>query len=161
MKLYIKQKVFSWRDKFVIKDENDHDKYSAEGEIITWGRKLHIYNARGNEVAYIRQKLFTFMPRYDIEVNGQTYTLVREFSFLHPKLRLEGLPWTMEGNFMAHDYQLKDNNDIVMIISKHWFTWGDSYELDIINPRNELLCLCIALAIDCMNAGSSSTTSTN
>ena len=26
---------------------------------------------------------------------------------------------------------------------------GDSYELDIADPRNELLCLCVALAVDC------------
>ncbi|MCL1808016.1 MAG: hypothetical protein FWG31_09995 [Oscillospiraceae bacterium] len=29
------------------------------------------------------------------------------------------------------------------------FSWGDSYELDIADPQNELLCLCVALAVDC------------
>ena len=56
---------------------------------------------------------------------------------------------------MAHEYSLEDYKGIVMSMSKHWFTWGDSYELDIVDPDNEVLCLCIALAIDCMNADSS------
>ena len=36
-----------------------------------------------------------------------------------------------------------------MRLSKKWFSWGDSYELDIADQRNELLCLCVALAVDC------------
>ena len=51
MKLYIKQKVFSWGDKFTVKDSNGEDRYYVEGEIFSWGKKLHVYDMRGNEVA--------------------------------------------------------------------------------------------------------------
>ena len=30
---YIRQKVFSWRDKFSVKDENGEDVFHVEGEI--------------------------------------------------------------------------------------------------------------------------------
>ena len=33
-------------------------------------------------------------------------------------------------------------------IHKVWFTWGDSYELDIPDSRNEVLALSVVLAID-------------
>ena len=39
---YIRQKVFSWRDKFSVKDENGEDVFQVEGEIISLGRKLHM-----------------------------------------------------------------------------------------------------------------------
>jgi uncharacterized protein YxjI len=39
-----------------------------------------------------------------------------------------------------------------MSLSKKWFTWGDSYELDIADPRDEVLCLCITLSVDCVLA---------
>ena len=29
------------------------------------------------------------------------------------------------------------------------FSWGDSYELNITDNQNELMCLCVALAVDC------------
>lgn len=155
MKLYIKQKFFSWTDRFFIKDENQNDKYYAEGEFFSWGRKLHIYNIKGKEIAYIKRQLFTFLPRYTIEIAGNTYVIVKHFSWFKPKFSIEGLPWTMEGDFMAHEYALSDKVGIIMSMSKHWFTWGDFYEIDISDPKHELLCLCIALTIDCMNADSS------
>lgn len=161
MKLYIKQKVFSWRDRFFIKDEYNNDKYYAEGEIFSWGRRLHIYDMNGNKVAFIRQKLFTFMPKCYIETNGDTFMIISQFNFFRPKYRFEGLPWTMEGRVMAHEYQVLNNGKLIMNMSKHWFTWGDSYELNIVNPNDKLKCLCIALAIDVMNAGSSSNSNIN
>ena len=30
MKLYLKQKVFSWRDRFYAKDENNNDRYTLK-----------------------------------------------------------------------------------------------------------------------------------
>ena len=82
MKLYIKQQVFSWADRFYIKDENGSDRFYAEGEIFSWGKKLHIYDLTGNEVAFIGQKLMSFMPRYSIEINGQVICEVNQkFTF--------------------------------------------------------------------------------
>ncbi|MCL2513895.1 MAG: LURP-one-related family protein [Oscillospiraceae bacterium] len=152
MKLYIKQKAFSWRDKFFIKDEWGSDRYYAQGELFAWGRKLHLYDMAGNEAAFIRQKMLTWRPRYYIELGGHTYGLVKEITFLKQKYFIEGLPWGITGDFLAHEYEITDGAYWVMRLSKHWFTWGDSYEVEIRDPRNELLCLCIVLGIDCVNA---------
>ena len=35
-----------------------------------------------------------------------------------------------------------------MKLRKHWFTWGDSYELDIPDDHDALLALCIAVSVD-------------
>ena len=155
MKLYIKQKVFSWRDKFAVWDEQEQERWFAQGELFSWGRKLHICDTGGREAAFIRQKLMSFLPRYFIEIGGNVYTLVKEFTLFRPRYRLEGMPWTMSGEFLAHEYEVTDGAECVMRMSKHWFTWGDSYELDIPRPENELLALCVALAVDCMNADAS------
>jgi uncharacterized protein YxjI len=152
MRLYIKQKVFSWRDRFAVWDEQEQERWFAQGELFSWGRKLHICDAGGSEAAFIRQKLMSFLPRYFIKIGGNVYTLAKEFTFFRPRYRLEGSPWTMSGNFLAHEYEVTDGTEYVMRMSKHWFTWGDSYELDIPHPEDELLALCVALAVDCMNA---------
>ena len=152
MKLYIKQKVFSWRDKFFIKDEAGNDRFYAEGEFFTWGRKLHVYNMAGQEVAFIRRKMWTFLPKYYIETGGQTYMLVKEFTFFKQRFYLDGTPWAVQGDFWAHEYSINDGVSDVMRMSKHWFTWGDSYELDIPDPKDEILCLCVTLGIDCIQA---------
>ena len=50
MKLYMKQKVFSIKDRFYIKDEFEKDRYYVEGEFFTIGKKLHLYDMNGNVV---------------------------------------------------------------------------------------------------------------
>jgi len=156
MQLHIKQKAFSWRDRFAVKDAAGNDRWYAQGELFSWGRKLHVYDAFGNEAAFLRQKMWTFLEqKYVIELAGQSMdpplALVKEFG-LRRRYRLDGLPWRMDGDFWAHEYTLHAGGGEIMRISKEWFTWGDSYRLDIADPRHELLCLCVALAVDCMNA---------
>jgi uncharacterized protein YxjI len=126
--------------------------YSAEGELFSWGKKLHVYSPSGEEVAFIQRKLWTWLQRYIIQVDGAEYTLVKEFSFLRAKFRIEGLPWTATGNFWEHEYSFMSGTETIMNMRKQWFTWGDSYELNIADGTNPLLCLCLALSIDCMLA---------
>ena len=38
MKYYIKQKVFSWNDRFTVKDSQGEDVYSIESQIFSWGK---------------------------------------------------------------------------------------------------------------------------
>jgi len=150
MKLYLKQQVFSWVDRFCVKDEEGIDKFTVEGQLFSLGKQLHIYDVNENPIAHIRQQLLRFMPRFIIEINGQDVCeVVRKVSFLSQNYDIEGLPWQLEGDFWGHEYILLNNDQVLMELSKQWFTWGDSYELNISNDQHELLCLCIALAVDC------------
>ena len=151
MKLYIKQKVFSWGDKFTVKDEGGRDRYYVEGEIFTFGRKLHVYDMAGNEVAFIKQEVWSWMPRYYVFCGGrQVAEIKKEFTFFFPKYSIEGLGWEIDGSFMAHDYEITQNGYHIVSISKEWMTWGDSYELNISNPQDEIVALAVVLTIDCV-----------
>jgi len=157
MKLYLKQKVFSFRDRFYVKDDAGNDCYYVEGEIFTWGKKLHIYDSNGRKAAFIRQKVMSWLPRYYVEINGRVVCeVVKEFTFFKPSYRVEGLSWRLSGDFWAHEYSLADSGRQIMRLSKQWFTWGDSYELNIADSKDALLCLCIALAVDCAMASQNS-----
>lgn len=153
MKLYIKQKVFSWADKFTVMDEYGNDKYYVEGEMFSWGKKLHVYDMNGNEVAFIQQKVWSFMPRYNVFVNNNHVAeIVQKFTFLFQKFSIEGLGWDINGSFAAHDYEITKGGYPIVIIHKEWMTWGDSYELDIANPDDEIMALAVVLTIDCVMA---------
>ena len=156
MKLYIKQKVFTWGDKFTVKDIKGNDRYYVEGEVFSWGKKLHVYDMNGNEAAFIQQKVFSFLPRYFVYVGDeQVAEIVKEFSFLFPRYSIEGLGWDIEGRFMAHDYEITQNGRPIVTISKEWMTWGDSYELDIADSKNEIVALAVVLTIDAVMASNS------
>ena len=92
MKLYIKEKVFSWGDKFTVKDASGADKYIVEGEVFSWGKKLHVYNMAGEEMAFIKQEIWSFLPRFYVFCGGRQVAQIRkEFTFLFPKYSIDGL----------------------------------------------------------------------
>ncbi len=157
MKLYIKQKVFSWKDKFKVFDEYGREKYCIEGELISLGKKLHVYNLHEREVAFIAQKVFSFLPRYFVYVDGtEIAEIVKQFSLFRPKYTIDGLGWEINGDFFAHDYQITQRGKRIVTINKQWMTWGDCYELDIENDCDEIVALGVVLAIDCVMAAQAS-----
>ena len=157
MKLYIKEKVFSWGDKFTVKDQYGNDKYMVKGEVFTWGKKLHVYDMAGNEVAFIKQEVWSFLPRYYVFCGErQVAEIKKKFTFFFPKYSIEGLGWEIDGSFMAHEYQITKAGRQIVSISKEWMTWGDSYELDILNPADEIVALAVVLTIDCVTESNSS-----
>ena len=151
MKLYMKEKVFTLSDKFFVMDEAGNEKYIVEGEFLSLGKRLHIYDLQGAEVAFIKQELLTFLPRFTVSVDGAEAAQVkREFSLFLPRYTIEGLGWEIEGSFWEHDYQITRQGSPIVTIQKEWMTWGDSYELDITNPADEITALAVVLTIDCV-----------
>ena len=153
MKLYLHQKVFSWVDRFTVKDEFGTDRYFVEGEFFSWGKKLHVYDINGKEVAFIQQKIFSLLPKFFVFIEGrQIAEIIKEFTFLRPKYSIGGLGWEINGSFMAHDYEITQRGQSIVTIHKEWMTWGDCYELDISNEGDEIVALSVVLAIDCVMA---------
>lgn len=158
----MKQKVFSWKDKSSIKDESGFDKYFVEGEVFTLGKKLHISNTQGEELAFVRQKVLTLLPRFFVEINGEEVAeIVKKITFLKPKYIVNGPGWEVKGEFMAHDYVVEKDGTPIISIHKKWMTWGDTFELDIADGIDEVYALAVVLAIDAvMDAQAAASAST-
>jgi len=149
VKLFIKQKVFTLVPEFTVKDEFGNDRWFVKGKFLSFEREHIIYNMHGQPVARIHRELFRILSRYHLEVNGQKIAeIVREFSFFKPRYHIEGSNLRVEGDWLAHEYTIFEHDRPIMQISKQWFSWGDSYMLDIPNPQHELLALGLVLAID-------------
>lgn len=149
MNLYMKQKVFSFRDRFTIKNEYGEDKYYVEGEILSLGKKLRIYDMSGNELAFVRQKLLTFMPKFTVEINEtQVAEIVKKVTFLKPVYYVDGLGWDVNGDFFSHNYDITYKDRIIVSIHKQFMAWGDTYELQIDDSQDEIIALAVVLAID-------------
>lgn len=157
MKLYIKEKVFTWGDKFTVKDEHGRDKYLVQGEVFSWGKKLHVCDLFGREVAFIKQEVWSFLPKFYVFCGDrQVAEIKREFTLFFPKFSIEGLGWEIDGSFWEHEYQITRGGQQIVSISKEWMTWGDSYELNIVNPADEIIALAVVLTIDAVNEAQNS-----
>jgi uncharacterized protein YxjI len=149
VKLYLKQKFFSWKDRAWVKDETGADRYFIEGKVLSIGKKLWIKTPEGMDLAFVRQKVPTLMPKFIVEIGGnEVATIAKKFTFLKPKYEIEGLGWTVQGDFMGHDYTVYASERPIITIHKKWMSWGDSFEMDIEPGTDEVLALAVVVAID-------------
>ncbi len=157
MKLYIKEKFFSIADKFNVLDEESNTVYTVQGEVFSWGDKLHIYDAIGFEIGMVRQKVLSMLPRYFIDRNGQEAAeVIKKFTLLKQQYLVMPQGWVIQGDFCSHNYSVTSNGETIITVSKKWFTFGDSYELDIQSGVDPVLALSILMIIDACNDNSSS-----
>ena len=149
MKLYMKQKVFSWKDRFTIKDASGADRYTVEGQFFSFGKKLHIFNRDGDEVAFVKQKVVALMPKFFVEIGGEDVAeIAKKFTFFKPKYVVNGPGWDVQGDMWSHNYTITSGGNPVVSIHKQWMAWGDTFELDIAPGADEVLALAVVLAID-------------
>lgn len=152
MKLLIKQRVFSWSDTYDVYDEDGNVKYFVKGEFLSLGHRLHVHDAYQNEVGLIKEKFFSFLPVFDIEINGMELGRIeKKFTWLKPKYEVELNGWSVEGDFLGWEYDVFSGSSSVIHITKEWLHWGDTYVIDFVDPADELMGLLLVLSIDAAN----------
>jgi uncharacterized protein YxjI len=83
MKYLIRQKIFSFRDSFTIKNEFNEDCFKVYGKILTIGNKLFLTDMHDRELFYIEQRLLRFLPEYTIYQNGvEVATVKKRFTLM-------------------------------------------------------------------------------
>ena len=50
------------------------------------------------------------------------------------------------------DFQILQNGEVIGQVNKEWFSWGDSYKVQILNDEMEEVVIAIVVAIDCVKA---------
>ncbi|QCR34277.1 LURP-one-related/scramblase family protein [Lysinibacillus sp. SGAir0095] len=151
--LYIKQKVFSLSGKFTVKDQQENDVYYVEGSFMQIPKTFSLMDTSRAEVALITKKVFSFLPKFFVEVNGkEAVTIKKEFSFFKPRYTIEAAGIEVRGNWWDMNFEIVQNGEVVGNVSKEWFTWGDSYKVQIIDEDMEAIIIALVVAIDCVKA---------
>ncbi|WP_034761668.1 LURP-one-related/scramblase family protein [Rossellomorea vietnamensis] len=159
--LYIKQKVFSLSEKFTVKDQDEKDVYYVEGSFMKVPKTFTIMNQDRDEVALITKKVLSFLPTFFVEVNGEeVVTIKKVLSFLKAKYSIDSADIEVEGNWMDMNFQVLHQGRVVGEVGKEWFSWGDSYRLQILEEEMETVILAIVIAIDCVKADQANNTAT-
>ena len=151
--LYIKQKVFSLSGKFTVKDQQGNDVYFVEGSFMRVPKTFSIHNNTGSEVALITKKVFSFLPKFMVEVDGrEVLTIKKEFSFFKARYTIDAAGIEVNGNWWDMNFEVYQHGDVAGKVSKEWFTWGDSYKVQVWNEEMETIILALVIAIDCVKA---------
>ena len=149
MKLLFKQRLFSWLDSYDIYDENRNTIFTVKG-VLAFKHCFKVYDADGNEVGTIREKVLTFLrPRFDLEIRGvEAGSIVKEISLFKPRFTLEFRNWRVQGDWLQWNYRILSPDGVVAAISKRVLSWSDTYEIDVPNPDDALEALMVVIAID-------------
>lgn len=149
MKLLFKQRMFSWFDSYDVYNEESEVLYIVKGEL-AWGHLLRIYDGNGNEVGMLKEKVLTFLPKFEIYMGNQCIgSIKKEFTLFRPKFNIDFNGWQIRGDWFEWDYQILDSNDrLVATVSKELWNWTDTYTIDIVNEKDAVYALMIVLAID-------------
>lgn len=152
MRLLIKQRVFAWGDTYDIYDEAGNVRYFVKAELFSLGHQIHVYDANQQQIAVIHEKILTLLPAFTIEVNGRTIgTIQKKFTFLRPKYEIDYNGWRVEGDFLGWDYDVYNECCSIIHISKQLLHWGDTYCVDIPDPKDEVSGILLVIAIDAAN----------
>ena len=149
MKLLFKQRLFSWFDSYDIYNEYGETAYVVKGQL-SWGHCLKIFDANGNEIGTVQERVLTWLPKFELYIKGEYIGCIsKEFSFLKPRYEIDYMGWHVEGDFMEWDYRVEDRSGkTVAAVSKQLFNWTDTYAIDVYDSQDALAVLMLVLAID-------------
>ena len=149
MKLLFKQRMFSWLDSYDIFSEAGETVFTVKGQL-SWGHCLKIFDAMGGELGTVKEKIFTFLPKFELYLGEQYIGCIsKEFSLFRPKYNIDCNGWQVEGDFFEWDYNIIGScGENVATVSKELFNWTDTYVIDVNDPRDAICALMLVLAID-------------
>lgn len=152
MRYLMKQKLFSLGDDFIIKNERDEKVFYVDGKMFSIGTKLSFQDMKGNELAHIRQKLLSIGPAYVIDYPGGSATVKKHLFTLFRCTFSIDVPGPddleAQGNLMDHEYAFVRGSQTIAVVSKRWFSLGDTYGVEIADGENDVLILASSVVID-------------
>ena len=149
MSLYYINQNFSFRDRFTIKNDQQEDIFFAEGELLSFGKRIKLRAMDGEELLLIKEKVFTFLSQYDFYIADQLVgEMKKEISFFKARYKMVHPNWTIQGDLWSHNYEIKEGNQLIAVINKKIFSFMDAYEIEVYEDNYVELVLGIVIAID-------------
>jgi uncharacterized protein YxjI len=152
MKYKIKQKILSLTDSFTIEDQDGNDAFSVKGKFFSMSGSQTMFNSQGTELLKIKRKYLSIMPACRLLcADGSEWRIRKCFwPFWTSRFTVTGPAGELEiqGNLWQHEYKISQNGKLLAQISKAWFSWSDTYGVDIYEPKLTAQLLAAVIVID-------------
>ncbi len=148
----IKEKFWSLGNDFYINDAEGDPRYFVDGKAFSWGDKLSFQDMDRQELAFISQKMLSWKPRYQIIIDGQVFAeVIKEWTWFKKRFTLD-VPgpndYSIDGSFWEHEFTFTRSGRTVATVSKKYWSWTDSYGVNIVDGEDEVAILCACIVID-------------
>jgi uncharacterized protein YxjI len=150
---YLKQRVFSIVDNYVVYDGAQTPLYQIQGQFLSLPKRHEITNARTGELLYtLKRPLLSLLPRFELidAAGDQVATIQKMLSLFVSRIEISSNfgEYTVRGDVFAHDFQIEKEGLVIVEVHKKWLSWGDVYEIAIEDNQNQEFLLAMVVAID-------------
>ena len=154
----MREKMFSIGDDAWIEDSNGNRAFKADGKALRVRSTFVLEDAAGNEVASIQEKMLRIKDTMEIERGGRRLATVKKalVSPLRDRFDVQiegGGDWDVQGNILAHEYEITGPGGKVAEVSMKWFRVRDTYGIEVAPGQDVGLVLAVAVAVDEMKRG--------
>ncbi|MGC6770008.1 LURP-one-related/scramblase family protein [Enterococcus sp. LJL128] len=161
-KLYIKQKVFSLGGHYTVKDSREQDQYIVEGSFLSVPKTFTILDMNGQTVGTITKKVFSLLPKFFVEIDGEEALVIeKEFTLFKSRYHISAKDLEIQGDWWNKNFEILKNGSRIGSVSEKWFSWGDSFEIDIFDDELEHTIISLVIAIDFVKQQESAASSSN
>lgn len=154
MILKLKQKIFAFfRQQYEIKDLDENLAFYIK-PLFSFFPKFEIRDKEQNLVFIVKQKPFRIFKKYVI-LNAKkelVFAVKQKFSPFVPKAKITNATkdkkLNINGNILAHEFEICENNDVKARVSKKYISITDNYTLEIFDEENAGLYVAMAMIYD-------------
>ena len=149
----MRQKLISLGEDFTIEDESGRKAFEVDGKVMSLRETFELKDPRGKVVATIRGKFVSIRPKMDVLRNDDVIATITKalFAPFRDKYKVEvagGEDLRIDGSILDHEYTIERDGKAVGQVSKRWFTFTDTYGIEIAPGEDDALILSIAVALD-------------
>ena len=152
----IRQNLISIGDDFWIENEEGKKIFKVDGKVLRIRKTLVFEDAKGTKLAQIQQRLLTIRDTMVIDDAGGKEIATIKKALIAPlrdrwtvKVK-NGEDLDVQGSILDHEYSIKQGRTKIAEVSKKWFSFTDTYGIEIDPGQNDILILAVTVAIDMM-----------
>ena len=152
----LRRQLLAFGEDFWIQNAHGENVYRLDGKVLSLTQTFALEDVNGTELARMQAEMFTLRRTMDVERGGQVVATVRK-AFIN----ILGQSFTVDiagdgelqasGDVLNHEFQITAGGAVVATISKQWFAAEFMYGIAIAPGQDDVLMLCIAIAIDEMS----------
>jgi uncharacterized protein YxjI len=153
MRYVVRQRMFSIGDDFWITDEMGNHAFLVDGKAMRLRETFELKDPAGTIVATVRKKMFAFRDTMEIERGGAVIATVRKavFSPLRHRSTIElagGGQLEATGDLIGLEFEITSGHQTLARISRSWFSFRDTYGVDVAPGADDALLLAVAVCLD-------------
>ena len=152
----LRRQLFSIGEDFWVQNAQGQNVFKLDGKVLTLTQTFALEDVNGNELARMKAEMLTLRKTMDITRGGQVLAVVKKAFFnvlsQHFTVDIAGDgELRAQGDILNHEFQITAGNQVVATVSRQWFVGDFMYGIAIAPGQDEVLMLCIAIAIDEMS----------